>query len=166
MIRIEAIKIVINTNTGVFGRTVKFDLGLNIVRGNNTSGKSSLFGAMIYGLGFEELLGSRNERALQSVFKSVVKEAMDPSSNVQKESIVTQSEIYLQISNGERSITTKRFIANEKIKGQAIEVFYGKVVTDPDQQYDRASMYIHDRGGASNDTIGFHKLTILNAIWS
>lgn len=157
MLRIEAIKIVINTNTGVFGRSMTFMSGLNIIRANNTSGKSSLFGAIMYGLGFEELLGSRNEKALQSVFKSVVKEAMDGERKDIKESIVTQSEIYLQFSNGTQSITTKRYIANDKIKGQAIEVFYGKLITEPEKEYERAPMYLHDKGGASNAEIGFHR---------
>lgn len=156
MLQIEAINIVIHTNTGLFGRKLFFTKGLNIVRGNNTSGKSSLFGAIIYGLGFEELLGSKNDRALQSVFKSVVKEHSQDNSS-QPESQITQSEVYLQISNGRQTVTTKRFVLHDKIKPQAIELYDGPLISEPDGEYQRMPMFLHDPGSASNEAIGFHK---------
>lgn len=158
MLRISAIKVIIHTTSGPFGRTVAFREGLNILRANNTSGKSSLFGALIYGLGFEELLLGKNEKALQSVFKSVVKEYTSPGSRESlNEYSVTQSEIYLEISNGKETITTKRYVVNEKVKSQAIEVFHGALVTAADSDYNRTPMYVHDKGGASNVEVGFHK---------
>ena len=157
MLNIDVLKIVIHTNAGVFGRTLRFDKGLNIIRANNTSGKSSLFGAIIYGLGFEELLGSKNEKALQSVFKSIVKEFTDSNRQQTQDSVVTQSEIYIEITNGTRSITVKRYIINDKVKPQAVEVFLGKQVSYPEENYERLPMYLHDKGGASNEEIGFHK---------
>ena len=157
MIRIEAIKININTNTGTFGRTIIFNKGLNIIRANNTSGKSSLFGAIIYGLGFEELLGSRNEKALQSTFKSVVKELVNGNRDEFIESTILQSEIYLEVSNHNETITTKRYVVNNTIKPQAIEVFKGKQITAPLNNYERTVMYLHDSGSATNEEIGFHR---------
>ena len=56
MIQINNIKIEVNTTDGLFGSFYKFNKGLNIIRGDNTSGKSSLFQAIIYCLGFEELI--------------------------------------------------------------------------------------------------------------
>ncbi|GAB3427949.1 AAA family ATPase [Niabella aquatica] len=158
MIQIEAIKVVIHTNTGAFGRMIEFKKGLNIIRANNTSGKSSLFGALLYGFGFEEILGSRNEKALQSVFKSIVKELINNNGQIsEKENFVIQSEIYLQFSNGKETITTKRFVVNEKIKPQAVEVFFGTLITTPGVELRRQPMYIHDKGGASNEDVGFHR---------
>jgi len=157
MLHIDAIKITVYTTAGVFGRTIEFKNGLNIIRANNTSGKSSLFGALIYGLGFEELLLGRNEKALQSVFKSVVKEFIAGKRENITEHIVTQSEILLQISNNRKTVTTKRYVVNDKVKPQAIEVFMGKLITEPGPEYPRASMYVHDKGSATNDEIGFHK---------
>lgn len=157
MLQIQAIKININTNTGLFGRTLAFKKGLNIVRANNTSGKSSLYGAIVYGLGFEELLGSKNERALQSAFKSVIKEFPNDNREEFEESSVIQSEIFLEFSNGKESITTKRYVVNDKIRPQAIEVFFGRLISEPDAEIERTSMYLHDKGGATNEEIGFHK---------
>ena len=72
MLKINNIKIDVNTNNGLFGAFHTFKAGLNIVRGNNTSGKSSLFQAIVYALGFEELIGGRFEKTMQSVLKDQV----------------------------------------------------------------------------------------------
>lgn len=72
MIKIRAIKIEVNTNTGLFGADFEFSDGFNIVRGDNTSGKSSLFQSILYCLGFEELIGGTNEKTMQSVMKDIV----------------------------------------------------------------------------------------------
>lgn len=157
MLKFEAIKITVITNTGKFGQFITFKNGLNIVRANNTSGKSSLFGAIMYSLGFEELLGGRNEKAMQSVFKSIVKEKQiidDESVTVENE--VIQSSIMLQISNGDRSVTIKRNVIHNSVKPQAIEVYSGSLLTTPDIAYEKQSMYVHDKGAATNSEIGFH----------
>lgn len=154
MIRIEAVKAIIHTNSGSFGRTLNFKKGLNIIRANNTSGKSSLFGAILYGLGFEEILGGKNEKALQSVFKSIVKEIVNGQ---QQEHQIIQSEILLQFTNGKESITTQRYVVNDKIKPQAVEVFKGKLLTEEKLDLERLPMFLHDAGSASNIEIGFHR---------
>ena len=72
MIKINAIKIEVNTNSGLFGAEYEFTDGFNIIRGDNTSGKSSLFQSILYCLGFEELIGGKNEKTMQSVPKDIV----------------------------------------------------------------------------------------------
>ena len=47
MLKINAIKIEIVTPDGLYGFEQNFQMGLNIVRGNNSSGKSSLFQAIL-----------------------------------------------------------------------------------------------------------------------
>ena len=63
MLKINAIKIDIVTADGNYGFEQSFTTGLNIIRGNNSSGKSSLFQAILYALGLEELLGGKNEKS-------------------------------------------------------------------------------------------------------
>lgn len=123
MLKIDSIKIDIKTSGGLFGSKLFFKSGLNIVRANNTSGKSSLYGAIVYGLGFEELLGSKNDKALQSVFKSLVKEYVEGDINNVIQHDVLQSEILLEISNQIETVTIKRTIIHGSIKPQAVEVF-------------------------------------------
>ena len=67
MLRINAIKIEVNTSDGLFGCEYTFNKGLNIIKGDNSSGKSTLFQSILYALGFEELLGGKNEKTMQSV---------------------------------------------------------------------------------------------------
>jgi predicted ATPase len=69
MLKIRALKIEVNTTSGLFGAEFNFSNGLNIIRGDNSTGKSSLFQSIIYGLGFEELLGGKNEKTMQSALK-------------------------------------------------------------------------------------------------
>ena len=91
MLRINAIKIEIETQDGLYGFEQNFQKGLNIIRGDNSSGKSSLFQAILFALGLEELLGGKNEKTMQSVLKDQVE---FPDSEFHK---ILQSQIYLEI---------------------------------------------------------------------
>ena len=73
MLRINAIKIEVNTTDGLYGTFNTFSEGLNILKGDNTTGKSTLVQSIFYGLGLEELIGGRGEKTMQSVLKDVVK---------------------------------------------------------------------------------------------
>ena len=97
MIKLNAIKIKIVTPDGLYGFEQSFQKGLNIIRGNNSSGKSSLFQAILYALGLEELLGGKNEKTMQSVLKDQVE---FPDSDFHK---ILQSEVYLEIENNDTS---------------------------------------------------------------
>ena len=93
MLKIRALKIEVNTTSGLFGTEYKFTNGLNIIRGDNSTGKSSLFQSVIYALGFEELLGGKNEKTMQSVLKDQVEFPRNTFHSI------TQSFIYLEIEN-------------------------------------------------------------------
>lgn len=149
MLKIRAIKIEINTVDGLYGAEFNFSDGLNIIRGNNTSGKSSLFQSIIYGLGFEELLGGKNEKTMQSVLKDQVEFPRGIKHNI------NQSFIYLEIENKE-IITIKRSIANNSRKAQLVDVFFGGLLTGKNKTLDFRQMYVHDPGSASDELYGFH----------
>ena len=63
---IRAVEIRINSGNERFGFRCKFDSGLNIIKGRNSSGKSTLVNTLMYALGLEELIGVKGERALTS----------------------------------------------------------------------------------------------------
>ncbi len=149
MLKIRALKIEINTTSGLFGTEHKFENGLNIIRGDNTSGKSSLFQSIIYGLGFEELLGGKNEKTMQSVLKDQVEFPRDKRHNI------TQSFVYLEIENKE-IVTIKRSVTSSTRKSQLIDVFYGALLTGETQELESRQMWVHDAGGASDEHYGFH----------
>lgn len=149
MLKIRAIKIEVNTTTGLYGAKYEFTDGLNIIRGDNTTGKSSLFQTILYGLGFEELLGGKNEKTMQSVLKDQVEY---PKGKFHQ---VTQSYVYLEIEN-EEIITVKRGITSPGRKAQLVDVFSGPLITGQTESIPSRPMYIHDKGGASDNIYGFH----------
>lgn len=151
MIKIRAINIVVNTTSGLFGANYSFNSGLNIIRGDNTSGKSSLFQAIIYSLGFEELIGSRNEKTMQSVLKDVVEYPKD------REHQVIQSHVELEFENTQgKALTVKRSIIDPVRSPILIDVYLGAVLTSDLSNIPFKPMYIHDKGGASDNIYGFH----------
>lgn len=151
MLKIKALKIIINTDKGVYGTPLlRFSDSLTIVKGFNSTGKSTLFQSIIYCLGLEELIGGKNEKTMQSVLKS---EILDNQNKI--EANVIESNILLEIE-GTSVVTVKRYISSETKNSGLVEVFNGKLLTEP-KQYDYVPMYVHDKGAAdSNNAFGFH----------
>lgn len=149
MLKIRALKIEVNTTSGLYGAEHKFSNGLNIIRGDNSTGKSSLFQSIIYGLGFEELLGGKNEKTMQSALKDQVEFPRNTLHNI------TQSFVYLEIENKE-IVTIKRSVASSTRKSQLIDVYNGALLTGDNQALQSRQMWVHDPGGASDEHYGFH----------
>lgn len=150
---LQKINIEINTDSGLFGAKYQFDKGLNIVRGNNTSGKSTLFQSIIYALGFEELLGGKFEKTLQSVLKDKVEYPKN-----QKYFNIVQSYVYLVIENeNEEVITIRRGVKTPNRKSQLIDVYFGDYIDGLEDVVQEKQMWVHDKGGASDNDFGFHK---------
>lgn len=151
MLKIKALKININTDKGFYGTPlIQFNDGLTIIKGFNSTGKSTLFQSILYCLGLEELIGGKNEKTMQSVLKS---EILNNESEI--EARVIESNILLEIE-GTSIVTVKRYISSESKNSGLVEVFNGPLLTAPNQ-YDYAPMYVHDKGAAdSNNAYGFH----------
>jgi hypothetical protein len=148
MLKINAIKLEINTTNGLFGADLEFNDGLNIIRGDNSTGKSSMFQAILYGLGLEELLGSKNASTMQYVLR-------DHVNYDGKEFDVLQSFVFLEFTNGETTITTRRSVVCQGRLPQLIDVIEGAYLTQKGD-YNIRPMWVHDAGGASNELYGFH----------
>lgn len=148
MLHINALRLEINTTNGLYGTTISFDSGLNIIKADNTSGKSTLFQSIIYALGFEELIGMKNERTMQSVLKDTVEDG-------DKKYQVLQSTVHLEIYNGKQIVTIKRSVVNEKRKPQLVDVTFGALIT-LNEVGETKQMYLHDKGSATDEIYGFH----------
>lgn len=149
MLKIRAIQIKVQTDNGDYESSFEFDNGLNIIRGNNTSGKSTLFQAVLYGLGMEELLGSKNERTMQSVLRDRVEYPKGTFHNV------LQSVVNLEIENKE-IITTQRIVKHNQRSPKLIRIFRGDLLSSPNKSFEFVDTWIHDKGGATNTERGFH----------
>ena len=97
MLRINRLRVEINTVKGVYGIDKTFEDGLNFIASlENTCGKSSILAAIYYCLGFEQILGGAGgigSKVLTSAFKTAIEDKGEPLT-------VTESGAYLEISNG------------------------------------------------------------------
>lgn len=91
-IKLNHLKITIDTEDGLFGTDISFKEGFNIIRARNTKGKSSTINSILYVLGLEEVLGGRNAKTMKPVLK-------DKLSFKGREVAIIGSKVQLEISN-------------------------------------------------------------------
>jgi len=87
----------------LYGVTVKFKSGLNVIFGPNSVGKTSIIIGILYGLGAEKGLGifSKQQPFKPEFYKNI--EGKD----------ITESYLLLEVGNGVKNITIKRPIAGD-----------------------------------------------------
>ena len=97
-----------------FGRVLDFSSGLNLVVGDNTSGKTTLVECLFYALAMEELIeGKPCDKTLDKAVKSQFL-YMETDGN-QHEWLVKESFVQIQLSNtNEETITVKRKIVRSE----------------------------------------------------
>jgi len=148
-LRINAIRVTLATSRGPFGATALFDNGLNVIRAENTSGKSALINGMLYALGIEILVGKRGIEATKPVLWKM--------GDYQGEEFnVVESFIEIEISNslGEL-ITIRRYVASTK-DPRLMEVVFGPVITGAKGSQHRVEAFFVGLEGAAQREKGFH----------
>lgn len=152
MLRINRLRIEINTNNGLYGLDEFFQSGLNFVASSeNTCGKSSILAAIYYCLGFEQILGGAGgigNKVLTSVFKSTIEDNG-------KDWMVTESGAYLEISNGNEVRTIYRTIKSDYKDNRLITVFYGDYNAINNPETISEDYYVNIQNSATSEK-GFH----------
>lgn len=150
MIDIRAVKIIVKSGTKQFGRLLIFEDKFELINAENSKGKSTCINSILYGLGLEELLGDKNQKAL----KSVLREELIVNDKTYK---VDESFVYLEVGNGKETITIKRYIVHKSIKPELIYVFKGALLSNviSEDEVESEFMYVH-RSGAAQYEKGFH----------
>jgi len=92
---IEKLVITVNTSGGKFLATIPFEKGLNIIRAENSSGKSTCVNAIAYALGLEAILGPSRKRPFP---KSLYDEIYDNKDD-KKIYFVDSSSVSITINN-------------------------------------------------------------------
>lgn len=90
---LKGLKINISTNDGIFGQCLLFQKGLNVIRAENTSGKTTIISSIIYALGVEAVLSAKQGN---TVLKSVLKEKIEFENKTYN---VLESYVLLEIEN-------------------------------------------------------------------
>lgn len=147
---IRGVRLRATTNEGEYGFTFKFARTLTIIRAKNSSGKSTLFNSLLYGLGMEELVGGKNEKVLPYAVKDYIE--YDG-----RRILVTASEVLLEIESRTGEVVTLRRAIRDTVRDpKLIEVFSGAHVTENNDLGKARPTYVHDSGGAKRPE-GFHR---------
>lgn len=149
MLNLKTLLIEAKTNVGLFDAKFTFEKGLNIIRGDNTTGKSTCIQAILYCLGMEELLGGKNQKTMQSALKTELayKGKVHP---------ILESMISLEVSNDNETITLRRMVNSEQRDPRLIEIIFGPAISSPQVSYRTQVAYVHDPGAATDETFGFY----------
>lgn len=148
-LKINRLKIISRTNEGDFGADIPFSYGLNIIRADNTLGKSTCVQSIVYALGLEGTLGPSRKSPLKSALTTRLKKADGGYA------LVTESKIYLEISNvNGKAITVARSSVEEK--NRVISV-YDKPIDEINFLSDSSfsDFFVRDPGAAVRER-GFH----------
>lgn len=148
--RINAIKYIANTAQGEFGFYFPFDKGLNIIRANNSSGKSTVISSIYYSLGLEEIIGGKGLKTLNSAMKDSFK----LNGNDIK---VLSSKVLIEIENSTGDFFTScRHIKCGSVDTRLLEVYMNEHLSkDTNLIGEPVFKFIHDAGGANSEN-GFH----------
>jgi len=150
--KINALKIEISTTNGEYGFSCSFLMGLNIIRGNNSSGKSTLLNSMIYALGMEELIGNKGDKTLPYALKEYVPNDEDKYK-------IVNSRIILEIQNQkEEYLSLIRSIRSDEKNNKLIELIDGPYLTGNVSDVSTRPTYIHDAGSAQDNNVGFFRV--------
>ena len=133
---INAIKLRIVTAEGEYGFSFSFARKLTIIRAGNSSGKSTLFNSLLYGLGMEEIIGGKGERALNYA----VKDYFDLEG---KRLHVVASEVLVELSNTAGKVITLRRVIRDSVKDSSlIEIFFSSHLTKMERLGDATPTFI------------------------
>lgn len=151
-LRLKRFKLDIKTPDSDYGFHCEFGDGLNIIRGDNSSGKSTLVNSIIYSIGMEELIGGQGTKSLPYSLKDHL---ISPSG---KKLSILSSFVYLEVSNSKgKSIVLKRSIKSDIKNPKLVEIIQGPYLSEPEGSYQVQPTYIHDKGSAQNVDTGFFR---------
>lgn len=140
--KLRGIKLRINTAQGEFGFKFEFSRGLTVIRGSNSSGKSTLFNCLMYGLGMEELIGGKGEKVLPYAVKEFFVQA-------ETKIMVDSSEVLIELENSKaRSVTLRRAIRDSVRQPKLVEVFEGAHLTSGSELGAPRPTFLFDPGSA------------------
>lgn len=140
--KIRGVKLRITTALGEFGFKFEFSRGLTVIRGSNSSGKSTFYNTLIYGLGMEELIGGKGEKVLPYAVKEYF--VLDDSRVT-----VESSEVLVELESASgRSVTLRRAIRDSVRQSKLVEVFEGTHLTEGTELGAPRPTYLFDPGSA------------------
>jgi hypothetical protein len=147
MITLKRIRVTITTpKEEHFGFDFTFKKGLNILSGENSSGKSSVLAAIYYCLGMEQLLGGYNADIFRNSFMKEFK-YNKTTYNV----FHSKAELHIENDNNDKAIIYRNIVNQYKGKPNLLEVSQNNSSFE--------TKFVHDIGDTDTDE-GFYKWLI------
>ncbi|PSW47480.1 AAA family ATPase [Photobacterium kishitanii] len=142
---------ILATDGQTYGYEIKFSEGLNIIRGDNSSGKSTFVNSLIYSLGMEEIIGSKGASSLPYALKK----EFECGDRIVK---VVNSIVYIEVENKNKKIVTfKRSIKSDSDDVKLINIIEGPYLSSNQNgtQFLIKPTFLHDSGSAQDPERGF-----------
>ena len=148
--RIEAMRLVVDTRGGRLGRNLRFRDGLNVLRADNSSGKSTALQSIIYALGLEGMLSPTHRVPLPHAMTDSV-----PLHG--QEHQVEESSVHVQVANssGESIVVSRSVVSANNRDRRLITVTHGRSLTETGD-FRSTDFFVRARGAAQNEA-GFHR---------
>jgi hypothetical protein len=139
----------VQTSGPTCGTDLKFSSGLNILRADNSSGKSTCLQSIIYALGLEGMMSPSRDIPLPHAMTDVVE--VDG-----REYRVKNSAVSLEIENSREEIwTISRPVKSERYDTTLIRTWSGPAISQPGNSYSQHDYFVR-RSGAAQREAGFH----------
>jgi len=148
-LKLRAIRLAANTHVGVVGHTLRFADGLNVLRADNTSGKSTTLQAIIYALGVEGMLSARRDIPLPH--------AMTESIEIDgTEAEVLSSSVEIEIENGFGDVITAKRVAKHPVVSTSLVSVQTCAALTGGEESPRRDFFVRRPGSAQREA-GFHR---------
>lgn len=149
MLKIRKLVLNVRTSGPRCGTELSFGPGLNILRADNSSGKSTCLQSIIYALGLEGMMSSSRDIPLPHAMTDIVE--VDGH-----EYHVEESSVSLEIENGQGEILTiGRPVKSARHDTTLIRTRNGPTLSRPGGSYKQRDYFVR-RGGAAQREAGFH----------
>jgi hypothetical protein len=148
--KFKKLKVKIFSDDILYGYEHNFKDGLNIIRGDNSSGKSTLVNSLIYSLGMEEIIGSKGPNTLPYALKTYFE--LDD-----KKIPILESVVLVEVENNLGEIKTfKRHITSPNKNSKLVEVIHGDYLTQQEKKPFKSNFtFLHDADSAKDVELGF-----------
>ena len=148
ILRIQALAVEVTTDQGKYGTRHLFSEEMNILRAENTAGKSTILRSVLYALGLEGMMSPSHDVPLPHAVTSYLDL---PGSKA----IVLEAHVSLEISNADRqSLTATREIKGDRDK-RIISVRDGAALSDPANAGPASDFFVRV-GHSAKSEFGFH----------
>ena len=149
--KIRQIRLRAFTREQTFGVDVQLSDGLNVIRADNTSGKSTCLMAIVYCLGFERAVGPNINVPLPYVMRERIQIGRDGEAYER----LLQSYVMVEISNARGEVLCVRRDVEGGADKKLVQTWRGKTLEDFERSGERRDFFLHDPGAAVRDD-GFH----------